>query len=93
VLLNPRQVNALHEIADGDDSLGRDGAAVDGGHVPPGFSLDVCGWPLPPGVYWAELMTYPLPFHIPGDVAPLPVSDIPAVPDSDDLSILLTVTH
>ena len=45
VLCNPRQVHLLDKITDRDDSVGGDGAAADGGHVPLGFGLNVCWGP------------------------------------------------
>src|SRR5262245_2246205 len=93
VLLNPRQIDALHEITDGNHTLVRGRAGVAGGHVPLGFGLDIGRRPHSPGGYQAKRVTHSLACHLPADIAPLPVPHVPAASNSDNLPILLALTH
>ena len=56
VVRRPRQVHPFDEIANRNDSLGWDCAAIDGCHVPLSFSLDVGGWTFPVCRNFAEQM-------------------------------------
>jgi hypothetical protein len=83
----------LYKIADRSDPLSRDCAAVYGRHVPLGFGLDVCGRVLPACRNLADLMGNPFPLDTTANVSALPIANIPAVPYSDNLSLLLSLSH
>jgi hypothetical protein len=93
VLFNPGQVNPLHEVPDGDNSLGRDRAAVDRRHVALDFALDVCGRALAPCGNRAKLMCDPLPFDVPARVPAFPIADVPTISNTNDLPVLFPVSH
>ena len=93
MLFSPRQVNAVYEIPDGNDSLGRDHATVDRCHMALGFGHDIRGRTPPPRHYRAKLMRDPLALDVSAGVPALPIAHIPAVPNTDDLPVLLSASH
>src|SRR5271165_5530871 len=93
VLLYPGQVNALHKVANRDDSLSWNCTPVYGRHVTFCFLLYVGGRPLAARRHSPKVLCDSLPFHSSSDVATLPIADIPPIPNSDDLTVLFAVPH
>ena len=89
----PRQINALDEIAHGDDSLSREGSTVDCCHVPLGLGRYVGGRMFYSGCNFAEEMGDPLSFNLSADVSTFPIPNVPAVPNANDLTFLLSPSH
>ena len=78
VLLNPRQVHALHKVPDRQHTLGVHDAAVHRFHVTFRFPYDL-GWrPLAARRHWTELVGYALLLDSSADVAALPITHVPA---------------
>lgn len=93
MLLNPRKKDTFRKIGDGNDSFGTHGAAVDRSHVLLSFSHNVGGRALAPGRDRAKLMADALAFDVAVDGSALPIPHIPAVPNADDESVLVSVAH
>src|SRR5664280_2682117 len=93
VLLNPRKVNPLRKIANRNDAPGGNCAAVDRCHVQFRFSHDVGGRALASRRDRAKLMADALAFDVTADGSALPIPHIPAVPNADDESVLVSAAH
>src|SRR5215472_277580 len=93
VVLCPRQVHPFDEIANRNDLLGWDWAAVDGCHVPLSFSFDVGAWTFPACRNFAEQIGDSLTLDRPTNTSTFPVTNVPAVADPHDCAILLSVSN
>src|ERR1035441_7878064 len=93
VQFDPRQIDALYEIANRNDAICWNRPAFDCCHVPLGFGHDVGRRALAACRDRAELMCYSLPFDGTADIAPFPVAHIPAITDADYLPFLLASPH
>src|ERR1035437_6111210 len=93
VLLDPRKIRVLHEISNCDDSVWSYRSAVDSCNVILGFGLDVRRWIFSPGGNRAKRMGYSFSLNRSAYVSPLPISNVPAITDADDLPVLFSVSH
>src|SRR5579872_528393 len=86
--VNPGQIDVLHEVSQGGDALSRELAAVDCGHVFLGRIFDVGWWTFAPCGYVSQAVGHALLLNSPVDVSPLPIANIPAATNSNDLTFL-----
>jgi len=57
------------------------------------FRYDVCGWSLSARRDKAKLVCDSFSFNGSTAVAAFPIADVPSIPYSDDLTVLLAVSH
>ncbi len=93
MLFNPRQINALYKIANCDDSFGSNCAIVYDCYVTLGFGQDVGGGRLPRVETGPKLKRDTLPFDLTASVASFPITNIAAVPNANNLSVLFSVSN
>ena len=88
MLICPRKVYALDKISDGNDPIGGHSTAVDACHVSLSFGSNICGRVLPPGSDRPQCMRDAFPLDSPANSPALPITDVPAIADADDLTSL-----
>lgn len=93
MLHDPRQINTLDEVADSNNSISRERSTVDCCHVSLGFGHDVGGRMFSSSCDIPEEMSDPLPLNRSADVSTFPISNVPAVPHANDLTLLFSSSH
>ena len=93
MLLDPRQIDAVYEIREGDDSLRRNRIAINIRHVALSLGFNVGRRALASCGNRTELLSSSAPLNSAADCAPFPIAQIPAVTDAEDLPELLATPH